>query len=642
MKMSVGNKIISLALLVLLAACASIGNPDGGPYDEDPPVLLKSLPGIGATNVKEGRVVLDFNENIKLVNAFEKVIVSPPQAEMPEIKYSGKRVTVELKDSLRPNTTYSIDFNDAIADNNEGNPYENFAYVFSTGSEVDTFAVSGTVLNAEDLEPIKGIVVGLHSNVNDSAFTGLPFDRVSRTDSRGRFTIKGIAPGSYRVYALADANNNNLFDQKSERLAFMSDLVTPYAVAALRSDTVWRDSITIDTVRSVSYTRFMPDDILLRAFTEEMHMQYLVKTRREDHKNFTLYFASPNEEMPVMEGLGFDFADRYIVETTANKDTLTYWLKDSAFYRADTLDFRVTYKVPDSLGVMVGKSDTIYLATKKRWETIRKKEQEKLKEEEKEFLKRAKRTAGYDENNPPVYVPKNVPLKVAFNGSSSSDVDGRFYFSFDEPLSAVDTTAIRVLHLVDSVWVPVEYHMEPERGSAREYGLYAEWRPNERYLVEADSAAFKGLYGAESGKFKKEMHFRSLDDYAVLYLNIKGVGNDAVVELLNTQGNVVKSARTDNGHCAFFFIKPATYYLRLFIDGNNNGKWDTGDFAKGVQPEQVFYYNRPMEMRALFEYTQDDWDITMPLNEQKPLEITKQKPDKERKKMNRNATRKFK
>lgn len=642
MKMSVGNKIISLALLVLLAACASIGNPDGGPYDEDPPVLLKSLPGIGATNVKEGRVVLDFNENIKLVNAFEKVIVSPPQAEMPEIKYSGKRVTVELKDSLRPNTTYSIDFNDAIADNNEGNPYENFAYVFSTGSEVDTFAVSGTVLNAEDLEPIKGIVVGLHSNVNDSAFTGLPFDRVSRTDSRGRFTIKGIAPGSYRVYALADANNNNLFDQKSERLAFMSDLVTPYAVAALRSDTVWRDSITIDTVRSVSYTRFMPDDILLRAFTEEMHMQYLVKTRREDHKNFTLYFASPNEEMPVMEGLGFDFADRYIVETTANKDTLTYWLKDSAFYRADTLDFRVTYKVPDSLGVMVDKSDTIYLATKKRWETIMKKEQEKLKEEEKEFLKRAKRTAGYDENNPPVYVPKNVPLKVAFNGSSSSDVDGRFYFSFDEPLSAVDTTAIRVSHLVDSVWVPVEYHMEPERGSAREYGLYAEWRPNERYLVEADSAAFKGLYGAESGKFKKEMHFRSLDDYAVLYLNIKGVGNDAVVELLNTQGNVVKSARTDNGHCAFFFIKPATYYLRLFIDGNNNGKWDTGDFAKGVQPEQVFYYNRPMEMRALFEYTQDDWDITMPLNEQKPLEITKQKPDKERKKMNRNATRKFK
>ena len=642
MKMSVGNKIISLALLVLLAACASIGNPDGGPYDEDPPVLLKSLPGIGATNVKEGRVVLDFNENIKLVNAFEKVIVSPPQAEMPEIKYSGKRVTVELKDSLRPNTTYSIDFNDAIADNNEGNPYENFAYVFSTGSEVDTFAVSGTVLNAEDLEPIKGIVVGLHSNVNDSAFTGLPFDRVSRTDSRGRFTIKGIAPGSYRVYALADANNNNLFDQKSERLAFMSDLVTPYAVAALRSDTVWRDSITIDTVRSVSYTRFMPDDILLRAFTEEMHMQYLVKTRREDHKNFTLYFASPNEEMPVMEGLGFDFADRYIVETTANKDTLTYWLKDSAFYRADTLDFRVTYKVPDSLGVMVDKSDTIYLATKKRWETIMKKEQEKLKEEEKEFLKRAKRTAGYDENNPPMYVPKNVPLKVAFNGSSSSDVDGRFYFSFDEPLSAVDTTAIRVSHLVDSVWVPVEYHMEPERGSAREYGLYAEWRPNERYLVEADSAAFKGLYGAESGKFKKEMHFRSLDDYAVLYLNIKGVGNDAVVELLNTQGNVVKSARTDNGHCAFFFIKPATYYLRLFIDGNNNGKWDTGDFAKGVQPEQVFYYNRPMEMRALFEYTQDDWDITMPLNEQKPLEITKQKPDKERKKMNRNATRKFK
>ena len=642
MKMSAGNKIISLALLVLLAACASIGNPDGGPYDEAPPVLLKSSPGIGATNVKEGRIILDFDENIKLVNAFEKVIVSPPQVEMPEIKYSGKRVTVELKDSLKPNTTYSIDFNDAIADNNEGNPYENFAYVFSTGNEVDTFAVSGTVLNAEDLEPIKGIVVGIHSNLNDSAFTRLPFERVSRTDSRGRFTIKGIAPGSYRVYALADANNNNLFDQKSERLAFLTDVVTPYAVPAVRPDTVWRDSITVDSVRFVNYTRFMPDDIILRAFTEEMRVQYLVKTQRDDHRKFTLYFASPNEEMPVIEGMGFDFADKYIVEASEKRDTLTYWLKDSAFYRADTLDFRVTYKVPDSLGQMVDRSDTIYLAAKKRWETVKKRELERFKEEEKAFLKLAKRSADYDENNPPVYVPKNVPLKVAFNGSSSSDVDGRFIFTFDEPLSAMDTAAIRVSHLVDTLWVPVECHIEPLPGSARELRLYAEWRPQEKYLVEADSTAFKGLYGAQSGKFRKELSFRSLDDYAVLYLDIKGVGNDAVVELLSAQGNVTKRTRTDNGHCAFFFIKPATYYLRLFIDENNNGKWDTGEYENGLQPEKVFYYNRPLELRALFEYTQDDWDITLPLNEQKPLDITKQKPDKERKKMNRNATRKFK
>lgn len=640
--MRIIDKIIPSALLLMLAACASIGSPDGGPYDEEPPVLLNSSPGLNATNVKEGRIVLEFDENIKLVNAFEKVIVSPPQVEMPEIKYSGKRVTVELKDSLIPNTTYSIDFNDAIADNNEGNPYENFAYVFSTGTTVDTFAVSGTVLNAEDLEPIKGMVVGLHSNPDDSAFVKLPFERVSRTDSRGRFTIKGIAPGSYRVYALADANQNNLFDQKSERLAFMDELVTPYAMPAVRPDTVWRDSVTVDSIRFVNYTRFMPDDLVLRAFTEEMLVQYLVKSQRDDHRKFTLYFAAPNDEMPVINGLGYDFADKYVLEASERMDTLTYWLKDSAFYRADTLDMTVTYKVPDSLGVMVDKVDTLYLACKKRWETVRKREQKIFEDEEKEFLKRARKSADYDENNPPVYIPKGTPLKVRFNGSASSDVDGNFIFSFDEPLMAVDTAAIRLSHLVDSVWVPADFRFVPNPRNIREYEVFAEWRPKEKFLIEADSAAFKGLYGAVSDKYRQEIIFRPLEDYAVLYLNVNGVGNNAIVQLLNSKGNAVKVTRSENGRCAFYFVKPGTYYMRIILDENGNGKWDTGDYAKGIQPEKVYYYHHSLDLRALFEYSQDDWDINLPLNEQKPLEITKQQPDKERKKMNRNATRKFK
>ena len=249
------NILLAASLLVFIA-CASMGTPDGGPFDEEPPILMEAKPAIGATNVKTGKITLDFNENIKLVNAFEKVVVSPPQSQMPEIKYSGKRVTVELMDTLIPNTTYSIDFGDAIVDNNEGNPYEDFAYYFSTGDVVDTLAVSGTVLNAEDLEPIKGIVVGLHSCIDDSAFTKKAFERVARTDSRGHFVIKGIAPGKYRVYALGDANNNNLFDQKSETLAFMDTYVSPFASPAIRPDTVWRDSVTVDTIIYTPYTPF--------------------------------------------------------------------------------------------------------------------------------------------------------------------------------------------------------------------------------------------------------------------------------------------------------------------------------------------------------------------------------------------------
>ena len=211
-------KIKYLPLLILLTACASIGNPDGGPYDEVAPSFVSSTPQPYATAVKDGKIVLEFNENIKLEKAFEKVVVSPPQLEMPEINYSGKRITIQLLDTLKPNTTYSVDFNDAVVDNNEGNPLENFAFVFSTGNNVDTLAVSGTVLDASNLEPIKGMLVGAYKAGSDTLFSTTPFERLSRTDSRGRFTIKGLAPGSYRIYALADANQNYSSTRRAKKL----------------------------------------------------------------------------------------------------------------------------------------------------------------------------------------------------------------------------------------------------------------------------------------------------------------------------------------------------------------------------------------------------------------------------------------
>ena len=637
--MKIYYNILLAVSLFLFVACASMGTPDGGPYDEEPPVLVEAKPAIGATNVKTGKITLDFDENIKLVNAFEKVIVSPPQKEMPEIKSSAKRVTVELIDSLIPNVTYSIDFGDAIADNNEGNPYEDFAYYFSTGDVVDTLAVSGTVLNAEDLEPIKGIVVGLHSSLEDSALTTLPFERVSRTDSKGHFVIKGIAPGKYRVYALADANSNNIFDQKSEQLAFMDTYVSPFATPAIRPDTVWRDSLTIDTIKYVPYTRFQPDDIVLRAFKEEFYSQYLVKSPRDSHNKLTLYFAAPNEEAPVLEGINFD-NDAYILDSSVNNDTLTLWFKDSLVYRADTLLLKTTYNIADSLGNMVAKTDTVYASAKRRWAKVMELQNEKLEKARKDFLKQAKRRDDYDENNPPEYIPPVKELKVRFTGSSSMDVNKTVSFMFDEPLISLDTMGIHLSKKVDTLWVPIEHLFRPDR-DIKKFNLYAEWRPDETYLVEVDSAVFKGIYGGVSNAFRQEMKFRPLEEYAVLYLDIPGTGNDAYVQLLNKSGSVVQTERTNENRCAFYFISPGVYYLRLFIDENGNGKWDTGEYKKGQQPEKVHYYNRSLELRALFEYSQDDWDINSPLDKQKPLEITKQKPDKERKKMNRNATRKF-
>ena len=241
---------LSSLLLFLLVSCAKMGQPDGGWYDETPPRVLGASPTERATDVNSKKVNIYFSEFIKLENASEKVVVSPPQIEAPEIKATGKRITVSLQDKLQPNTTYTIDFSDAITDNNEGNPLGNYTYSFSTGDHIDTLEVAGYVLEAENLEPVKGILVGLYSNQNDTAFQKQPMLRVSRTDSRGHFSIRGVAKGDYRIYALQDMDGNYMYNQKSEKLAFTPEVIMPSWKPDIRQDTLWIDSLHIKDITS--------------------------------------------------------------------------------------------------------------------------------------------------------------------------------------------------------------------------------------------------------------------------------------------------------------------------------------------------------------------------------------------------------
>ena len=639
--MSVRN-IAIYTILLLLAACASMGTPDGGPYDEASPVFLTSTPQANSLNVKENKVILEFDEYIKLQNAYEKIVVSPPQIQQPEIKVNGRRITVELFDTLKPSTTYTIDFNDAIVDNNEGNPLEAFSFVFSTGDRVDTLGLSGTVLDASNLEPVKGMLVGLHSDHSDSAFIKKPFERISRTDSRGRFSMRGVAPGKYRIYALADANGNYRFDQKSEKIAFLDSLIVPFATPAWRNDTVWHDSITIDTVKRVAYTRLRPDNIVLRAFNVSLKQQYLVKNPRDKHNIFKLFFAEPLDTLPLVRGLDFDSSDAFIVESNATNDTLIYWLKDTLVYHRDTLTVEVTYLAPDSTEKYVPRADTLRLVPRKSRAKILEEEKRLFEEREKEFLKEARRKKNFDKDNPPKYIPPTPALEVGTRGTYSMDVNRDFKIYFAEPLSSIDTSYIHLYQVIDSVKHPIPYVFRQSSDNIREYVVYAEWRPEKEYKVEIDSAAFRGIYGNVSHRFEQTLKFRSLDEYATLRLNIPGTDSKAVVELLNNSGVPVASQKTENNRCTFFFVSPGKYYLRLFMDDNGNGKWDTGNYENRQQPENVYYYPRMLELRAMFEYDQDDWNIKMSPERQKPLEITKQKPDRERVKRNRNAERKFK
>ena len=339
--------MVGVAVICMLWACAKMGSPDGGWFDEEPPRILGSTPEDKGVNVKSNKITIFFNEYIKIDNPTEKVVVSPPQMEMPEIEGMGKRITVELMDTLKKNTTYTIDFSDAISDNNEGNPLGNYTFSFSTGDHIDTMEVAGYVVEAETLEPIKGILVGLYANMADSIFRKEPMLRVSRTDSRGHFVIKGVAQGSYRIYALQDADGDYVFNQKSEMIAFNHDTITTSCKPDIRQDTIWSDSLHISTIERVPYTHFLPDELLLRAFTEINTDRYLVKNERKTAGKFEIFFSYGDSILPVLRGLNFDEKDAFVVEYTENKDTISYWIRDSLLINQDSLNVELTY--PKSL-----------------------------------------------------------------------------------------------------------------------------------------------------------------------------------------------------------------------------------------------------------------------------------------------------
>lgn len=623
-----------LMLMIVVYSCASMGNPDGGPYDEEPPKFVRSTPKPFAINSKERKVTIEFDEFIKLEKAAEKVVVSPPQLEQPEIKASGRKVVVGLVDSLRPNTTYTIDFADAIVDNNEGNPLGNYAFTFSTGTTIDTMEVSGTVLSASDLEPVKNIQVGLHSDLSDSAFMKKPFDRVSRTDSRGHFSIRGIAPGKYRIYALMDGNQNYLFDSKTEMIAFSDSIIIPAMEDAMRQDTIWKDSLTIDTIKSVGYIRFLPDDIILRAFKEENDRQYLTRSERDKENHFVLTFSARADTLPTLKGLNFDERDAFIIEKTDRNDSICYWIKDSLIYQMDTLEIQMDYLATDTLDRLVPQTDTLFLANKLTRAEREKLEAKAAEEKEKERKKKEKKGEKI-EPEPTKFLTLNVDAPSAF------DLDRNVYLSFDEPVASIDTAAIHMEIKKDSLWEEIPFLFVSDSVLPRKYEILAEWEPEKEYQLSIDSMAFKGVYGLHTNKVKQTMKVKKLDEYGTILLNITGADSTAVVELLDGSGKVLRQQRiTPQNTADFYYLNPGTkFYIRLFNDRNGNGVWDTGKYSEHLQPEEVYYFPKVWEMKANFEF-EENWNINaVPVEKQKLDEIKKQKPEETKKIQDRNKER---
>ena len=639
MKNALHTLLILTAVLVMIS-CAKMGNPDGGWYDETPPRIVSASPYDRDVNVNPKKVTILFDEYIKVDNPSENVIVSPPQMEQPEIKAAGKKIEVVLKDSLKPNTTYTIDFSDAISDNNENNPLGNYTHTFSTSDHIDTLEVAGTVVNAEDLEPIKGILVGLYADKEDSAFTTQPMLRVAKTNDLGHFSIRGVAPGTYRIYALQDMDNNFMFSQKSEIIAFSDEIIEPYCRPDTRPDTLWRDSLHIESITNEAYTHFFPDNIVLRAFTEVPNERNFLKSERKDSEKFTLFFTAGHEEIPSIKGLNFSADNAFITQASLRHDTITYWLRDTSLVNQDTLRMELSYHATDTLGNLVLTSDTIEVLSKVSYEKRHKEQMKKLEEWEKKQEKLKKRGEPYQEKMP------LEPMKLTVNSSSSMSPDNNPSFTLPAPADRIDINKLHLYARQDTVWYKVPFEISPKYLASEDsshatlkYEMIAEWELGTEYSLEGDSAAFTDIYGNVSNKFKNGLKVNDANEYASLFVNVSGEDGDIIVQLINNSDVVQKEARVVDGTAELYYLKPGKYYLRAFRDENGNGKWDTGEFDKALQPEKMYYYHQVIECKAKWDLT-ESWNLTArDFAHQKPAEITKQKSKKQKKEKNQNAIR---
>ena len=661
-------KLAPLALLSFagLLGCASIGSPGGGLYDETPPVLVRSEPAEAATSVNRQKITMRFNENIKLDNANEKMTISPPQVKAPTISSNAKTLTIELRDSLQANTTYTIDLGDAVQDNNEGNPLENLSLTFSTGDHIDTMKVMGTLLNAKDLEPVTGAFVGIYAVTEegifpargkegdslqlaidsivalypDSIFSLRPFERAGKTDSYGRFTISGVGPGKYRMYAVKDGNTNYMYDVNTEDIAFVDSLIIPSVGSHTASDTIWNrfDSLKVDSIFVHEVTDYYPNDLCLRMFNEGHVIRYLDDMKWKDSTQITLNFAANMPEPPVIMLLDED--DRgparldkdawLICEPNPTNDTLVYWLRDSVVYHRDMLHLTVTYPFTQN-GIDIIRTDTMHL------EKPEINVPEDQQQEEKDDKKKKKRRKKDLEEASQDTLPKTVFMSIKLL-DSKIDVGKRPRFETSAPLDSLNTEALHLEQQKDTIWVPLEFELVQDSLRLRRYTLHAKphFSPGQNYRLICDSASMLDIYGHPLDSIAMAFSEKKSDEYAHLLVNVQGIEGEAFVQLLNEKDIPMQQVSVKNGQARFPQAPVGKCYVRLVEDRNGNGIFDVGSIDGRIQPENVFYLPKMLEMRENWDYS-ETWNVrATELDKQKLDELKQNKPKEKKEKKSKN------
>ncbi len=577
--------------LVFTTSCANTGMPTGGPKDTIPPVLVSTVPKYLATNYKHPEIRLTFNEYVVYDELSQKLVVSPPMKKRPTFKSKSKTLIVEFKEKLKDSTTYSLDFKDAVADNNEKNPYEDLRFAFSTGPTIDTLQVAGYVKNAFNLEPVEDALVVLHRDHDQTAFFDSIPDYIGKTNEKGYFEIKNIAKGSYRLYAISDSDNSLTYNQAGEQIAFDDSLIVPDAKYISRNDTIVKDGDTLAVYGEVEY---YPGLQYLMLFEEESFNQYLDSYSRSAANYCSVIFSESLSDSFQVKLLKPEPTDKWLfIERNLTNDSLTFWITDTLISNVDTLLFDLKYLVKDTLDQLVTRHDTLDMIYQKP--QIKKKQKRRKKKEVEEI--------------PQISFSHNIKSK-------GHDIFQKIVFQAPEPLEYFDTSKVHLYHVVDTIQEKLKITVEPDSMSIRRFFINYPWEPEETYYFRIDSAAAKNIYGYPSRMVEQKFSIQEERYYGSIVLDIKNLNGPAIVQLVNNSEDekvLQKIQVLEKGEITFPYLKPDKYKIKVIFDANKNGKWDTGHLGENIQPEKVAYFPKVLKIKSNFVF-KEPWELKIDPN----------------------------
>jgi hypothetical protein len=629
-----------------IQGCAKVGSPTGGPRDLNPPAYVSGVPENRTVNFQGTAVDITFDEYIQLKNERKEVTISPPMKEKPLVRLREKTLRVTFEEKLQPLTTYTLNFGNAITDLNEGNILPDFEYVISTGDHIDSLSVTGKVVNAFNHQPDKdaSIVVMLYENRSDSAPLKEMPKYYSKVSKHGLFAINNIHAGSYRVIALKDANNNMMYNPVTEKVAFLDSflIVNPGSV---KPETFIKDTVKIivppakqakghkqDSVKAHADTLIAPGrklnavNVSMTYFQEEASRVFITSKTRETRECFSIAFNRPLYDTLQLKLLNIPARENWMIRESKDvADSMVYWITDTLLTKHDTLKLRLSYLTTDSVGHLYERADTLslrYLPKLKKGAVASRKEKtaeppvEAVKAGERDSVEIQDRSrhggifARKDEKPKQTTVKKQaLKLLPSVASRGTLDLNAVIMFTSEKPIQKLNPENIELWKYVDSVATKQKFVCETDTSSTRRFMIRSKWDEDCQYRILLKPGTAQDIYGLQNDTLEIRFVTQKEDYYGRILVTLTGSKFPLLVQVLDEKDKVVTYKEVmKEGLITFDYLYPQKFTLKAVYDKNGNGKWDTGNYLKHIQPEKVYLYDIPARLRSNCDY-EITWNI---------------------------------